>query len=108
MSTLNGLLAELGLSNPEMHPEREAPHEAEWIVDQPFSPEEGLCYEIAYGKVNLRGRDMPVRARIRADGSAPSQWFDLDEGQPLDPELQSYPVRAFRPLPVCSAPSDSH
>jgi hypothetical protein len=108
MSTLNGLLAELGLSNPEMHPEREAPHESEWIVDQPFSPGEGLCYEIAYGKVNLHGRDMPVRVRIRADGSAPSQWFDLDEGRPLDPELQAYPVRAFRPLAVCSDPPASH
>ena len=108
MSTLNGLLAELGLSNPEMHPEREAPHEAEWVVDQPFSPEAGQCYELAYGKVSLHGHDAHVRVRIRADGSAPSQWLDLDEGKPLAPELQAYPVRAYRPIADCSPPSASH
>jgi hypothetical protein len=108
MSTLNGLLAELGLSTPEMHPEREAPHETEWIVDQPFVPEPGQCYEIAYGKVSFQGRDIHVRKRIRADGSTPSQWFDLDAGQPLDPELQTHPVRAFRPLATGSVPPASH
>ena len=98
MSTLNGLLAELGLANPEMHPERDVSHEADWIVDQPFVPVVGQCYEVAYGKVVQLGRERYARARIRIDGTDPSQWLDLDEGQMLDADLQQRPVRAYRPI----------
>ena len=98
MSTLNGLLAELGLASPEMHPEREAPHESDWIADQSFIPEPGQCYEVAFGKVLLQGQEVYGRARIRIDGHAPSQWFDIDTGKTLAAELQAYPVRAFRPI----------
>lgn len=107
MANLHGLLAELGLTTPEMHPERDVSHDSEWVVDQPFMPESGKCYELAYGKVMLHGREISVRARIRADGGAPSQWVDLDEGRTLDPSLQALPVRAYRPIsePPASPPS---
>lgn len=108
MTNLHGLLAELGLATPEMHPERDVSHDAEWVVDQPFSPQPGQCYELAYGKVMLHGRDIHVRARIRADGTRPTQWFDLDEGQILDPTLQALPVRAYRPISESSPSSSSH
>lgn len=98
MSTLNGLLAELGLANPEMHPERDVSQETEWIVNQPFVPTIGQCYEVAYGKVSQHGRERYARARIRIDGAQPSQWFDLDEGQVLAPFFQDCPVRAYRPI----------
>lgn len=103
MTNLHGLLAELGLANPEMHPEREASPDSDWIVDQSFMPEPGQCYEVAYGKLALAGGDY-VRARIRADGSSPSQWFDLDQGRMIDPALQLQPVRAYRPI----SPPSSH
>lgn len=99
MSSLSGLLAELGLADPEMHPERASGPKESWIVDLPFTPEPGQCYEVAFGKVILQGREVYGRVRIRADGPEPSQWFDLDAGRALDPELQSRPVRAFRHIP---------
>lgn len=108
MANLHGLLAELGLANPEMHPERDVSHDSEWVVDQPFMPESGQCYELAYGKVTLHGREISVRARIRADGETPSQWIDLEQGQALDPTLQALPIRAYRPISESSASPSSH
>jgi len=112
MANLHGLLAELGLANPEMHPERDpeqyTAHETEWVVDRAFTPEPGSSYELAYGLVSLHGRDVHARVRIRADGASPSQWFDLDEGRPLEPELQARPVRAYRPISDSSAAPSSH
>ena len=108
MSILNGLLAELGLADPEMHPEREAAHDTDWIIDRPFNPEPGQCYEVAFGKVVLQGREVYSRARIRIEGQMPSQWYDLDHDNWLAPELQSYPVRAFRPISPAAGSSSSH
>ena len=108
MSILNGLLAELGLADPEMHSEREVAHDTGWIVDRPFNPELGQCYEVAFGKVLLQGREVAGRARIRIDGYTPSQWYDLDHDNTLAPELQSYPVRAFRPIDPAAGASSSH
>lgn len=108
MANLHGLLAELGLANPEMHPERDLSHESDWVVDQAFMPEPGQCYELAYGRVRLHGRDAYARVRIRADGILPSQWFDLDAGRALDPALQALPVRAYRPISGPSVSPSSH
>lgn len=110
MANLHGLLAELGLANPDMHPERDAAnaHESEWIADQAFVPEVGACYELAYGLISLHGREAYARVRIRADGAAPAQWFDLDENRLLDPELQGRAVRAYRPIAQSSPASPSH
>lgn len=110
MANLHGILAELGLANPEMHPERDATHvnENDWVVDLPFTPEPGSCYELAYGLVPLHGRDVHARVRIRADGSSSAEWFDLDEGRPLAPELQARTVRAYRRLPDSSVTPSSH
>lgn len=107
MTNLHGLLAELGLAAPEMHPEREASLESDWIVDQPFVPEQGQCYEIAYGMLMLHGSETYARVRIRVDGSSPSQWFDLDQGQNIDQELQLRPVRAYRRI-AASCSSSTH
>lgn len=104
MANLHGLLVELGLADPEMHPEREVPHD-DWVVDRPFVPDAGQCYELAYGKVILQGHETPARVRIRADGDSPSQWIDLENGQVIDPALQTLPVRAYRPISNSSAPS---
>lgn len=107
MAILNGLLAELGLADPEMHPERETSSDAAWITDQPFNPEFGQCYEVAFGKVSVQGQEVYARSRIRIDGDRPAQWFDLDRNDKLDPELQSCPVRAFRPIATPHASSSS-
>lgn len=108
MANLHGLLAELGLADPEMHPERATGPRESWIVDLPFTPEPGQCYEVAFGKVSVQGREVYGRVRIRADGHDPSQWFDIDAGRMLDPELQACPVRAFRHIPSPSSSSASH
>lgn len=96
MGTLHGILAELGIEPPLMHPEREAWAKPEWIVDRPFVPVQGESYELAYGNIPAGAGQRPVIKRIRADGPAPANWFDLDEGMPLDPGLHAYPVRGFR------------
>jgi len=103
MATLHGVLAELGIEAPFMHPEREA-HGAQehgrsqWVVDQAFTPAAGRSYEIAYGAIPYGGENRPVVKRVRIDGQSPDSWFDLDAGKPLDSELQHYAVRGYRPL----------
>ena len=49
MATLHGILAELGIENPLMHPEPDASRASEWIVDRAFVPVEGKSYKLAYG-----------------------------------------------------------
>lgn len=118
MATLHGVLAELGIEAPFMHPEREF-HEgkaqrgaqgegadtqeihSQWVVDQMFLPVEGRSYEIAYGAIPYgaeSGKTRHVIKRIRIDGPTADHWHDLDSGRPLDPELHEYAVRAYRPL----------
>jgi hypothetical protein len=96
MATLHGILAELGIENPAMHPEREAPHQSDWIVDEIFVPVEGKSYQVTYGKILYGGEFRPVVKRIRIDGPQPGDWFDLDEASPLDRELQAHAVKGFR------------
>lgn len=98
MASLHGILAELGIENPVMHPEREASHVSDWVLDLQFHPQTGHSYELAFGKVLFNGEHQPVVRRVRIDGPTPDQWFDLDEQAPLDRELQLSPVRAFREI----------
>ena len=97
MGTLHGILAELGIEPPLMHPERESSAKPGWIIDQPFVPVQGLSYELAYGNIST-GSKQPVIKKIRADGPAPADWFDLDEGMPLDPGLHACPIKGFRQI----------
>ncbi len=98
MATLHGILAELGIADPDMHPEREAQGMARWSVGEDFRPEQGGSYEVAYGRIPFRGEERQVIKRIRIDGPTADSWFDLEENHPLDRALHSAPVKAFRPL----------
>jgi hypothetical protein len=98
MATLHGILAELGIENPAMHPEREAPHESEWVIDQLFFPVQGNSYQVTYGKIFFDGAYRHVLKNIRIDGPQPGDWFDLDENKPLDTELHAMAVKGFRPI----------
>jgi hypothetical protein len=100
---MHGILAELGIEAPFMHPERQMhgaqEHgQSQWVVDQAFAPAVGRSYEIAYGAIPYGGQTRTVIKRIRVDGPSADDWIDLDTGQPLDRELQDYAVRGFRPL----------
>jgi hypothetical protein len=96
MASLHGILAELGLEPPDMHPEREIGHANEWIVDQDFSPVTGESYDIAYGRLMQNGEERPLVKHVRIDGPLPAQWVDLGTGEALEPELRQLPVKAFR------------
>jgi hypothetical protein len=96
MATLHGILAELGIENPDMHPEREIHPASQWVVEQEFIPVIGKSYELAYGHILRGGVQQKVIKRVRIDGPTPVAWFDLDEQQALDPDLHGHPVQAFR------------
>jgi hypothetical protein len=96
MSTLHGILTELGIESPRQHAQDETFAPQAWIVDEVFIPDPGHCYELAFGKLFFDGQHRHVIKRVRVDGEQPSQWQDLDEERPLDPELRSCPVKAFR------------
>jgi hypothetical protein len=98
MATLHGILAELGIEQPAMHPEREASRQTSWITDEEFTPVEGKAYELAFGKIRHAGEERALIKRVRIDGPTRGQWFDLDEGRPLDSDLHAFNVRAFREL----------
>lgn len=91
MTNLHGILAELGIVPPALHSEREVPHPSGWAIDCPFAPVVGRRYEIA-----LVGAFRHERRKVRIDGPAPADWFDLDRERPLDPTLGVLPVKAFR------------
>jgi hypothetical protein len=96
MATLHGILAELGIENPDMHPEREIHPASQWVVEQDFTPITGKSYELAYGHIPFGSESQKVIKRVRIDGPTPADWFDLDAQKPLDPGLHGYPVQAFR------------
>jgi hypothetical protein len=96
MASLHGILAELGIENPLMHPEREPAHAHAWVVDEEFIPLIGNSYELAFGRIAFGGEDKPLIKRVRIDG--PGEWFDLDTQAPVDRVLLAQPVKAFRLL----------
>jgi hypothetical protein len=98
MTTLHSILAELGIENPEMHPERQADHASDWVTEGRFAPVPGKSYEIAYGKLLVDGEYRTVTKKVRIDGPAPADWFDLDLGMPLDAGLQVSSVKGYRLL----------
>lgn len=98
MATLHGILSELGLENPAMHPEREVGHKPQWVLDETFIPIIGKSYDITYGKIVFRGEHKHVIKRIRVDGPTPESWVDLGTGKPLDAELHGYAVKGFRAI----------
>jgi len=98
MGTLHGILAELGIETPDMHPEREAATTSQWVVDEDFIPQAGKHYEIAFGRVPFGGQERHVIRRVYIDQLAPSGWIDQETGNPLDPQLATLPIKAFRVL----------
>lgn len=106
MATLHGILAELGIEHPTMHPEREAHHEVSpdidaaggWIVDEEFAPVVGRTYQLAFGRIPFGGEHKPVLKSVRIDGATPDQWFDIDEERRLDQALHAFPVKAYRQI----------
>jgi hypothetical protein len=98
ISTLHGILAELGIEPPSMHPERDATHAPEWTVNEKFMPTPGKTYELAFGKIHFAGEHKHVIKRVRITGPTPDDWIDLDEAKPLDKALQAHEVKAFRPI----------
>lgn len=109
MGTLHGILAELGIENPDMHPERTSGgagadpdkgqgYATRWVVDEDFIPQTGKTYEIAFGRVPFGGQERHVMRRVRVEHVSPSGWIDQETGNPLDPELAALPVKAFRVL----------
>lgn len=96
MATLHGILSELGIENPVMHPDREEGHETGWMVDEKFEPIIGKTYQIAFGRVPF-GREMRnVIRTVRIDGPEPEQWFDVDEERRLEDGLNLNSIKAFR------------
>ncbi len=93
MATLHGILAELGIEMPALHPEREITSGPQWMIDQPFRPELDASYEIVLGDEQRH-----ARKTVRIDGPQPGDWYDLDDERLLAPELAALPVRAFRRL----------
>lgn len=99
MSTLHGILAELGIESPDLHPEREAGQpSSRWVVDDDFIPQSGKTYEIAFGRVPFGGQERQVIRRVYVEHVSPSGWIDQETGNPLDAELAVLPVKAYRAL----------
>jgi len=96
MATLHGILAELGIENPVMHPDREEGHETGWIVDEKFEPVVGKTYQIAFGRVPFERELRNVIRTVRIDGPEPEQWFDVDEQRRLEDGLNLHSIKAFR------------
>lgn len=96
MGTLRGILAELGIAIPSMHPEPEIPHATGWVLNEPFAPVIGQTYDLTFGKILFDGEDKHVVKRVRIKGRAPSDWIDVGEGRPLHSDLHNCPVRGFR------------
>lgn len=97
MATLHGILAELGIEYPSMHPEREVP-QTDWVFDEAFNPAQGSTYEVVFAKLNFDGQHRHVLKRIRVDGPARDQWIDLDHMEAIDDDLQESIVKAYRPM----------
>jgi hypothetical protein len=98
MSTLHGILAELGIDSTATRPEREVSYTSQWVVDEDFIPQAGKSYEIAFGRVPFAGHEQNVTRRVRVEHVSTSGWIDQESGNPLDPELAALPVKAFRVL----------
>lgn len=96
MTTLQGIPAERGSEPPALHPERTISDDMNWTAGQPFIPETGKSYELAYGKILYDNEERAVTKRVRADGPTPYDWFDLDESMPLDPALHPFEIKGFR------------
>jgi len=97
MDRLHGILAELGIAPPLLHPEREVRVDAQhWIVEEPFRPISGESYELAYGKsLDDSGDEHYIVKHVRIDDAT---WLDLDTGATLASEFQELPVLAYRVL----------
>jgi hypothetical protein len=98
MATLHGILAELGIESPDLHPERALPHTPEWTGDKEFMPVEGRSYEVVFGEPHFNGQDKYVLKKVRIDGPTPGDWFDLEAAKPLDRDLQACTVKAYRAI----------
>ena len=88
-------LTSLGLEAAGLVPQGDK-SEPSWITGRLFLPAVGSCYEVHFGRIVYRGNEAYVSARLRIEGSTPAAWIDLDDQQPLDPELSRFAVQAFR------------
>jgi hypothetical protein len=69
---------------------------ANFLSGTPFVPSVGKCYEVYFGKIKLDDKEGHCWARVKVNGLHTSQWEDIDTGQPLDPRIAVYVVRAFK------------
>lgn len=71
---------------------------ASMVIGKAFNPLVGKCYDLRFGKIRLNGQDVYCSARIRVNGLLPTQWEDIDTGQPLDQRLNAHRVQAYREI----------
>jgi hypothetical protein len=72
---------------------------ATMVIGKAFTPLLGKCYDLRFGKIKLDGQSVYCSARIRVNGMLPSQWEDIDTGQPFDQRLSAHRVQAYREIP---------
>ncbi|MBI1891927.1 MAG: hypothetical protein HYS18_14870 [Burkholderiales bacterium] len=98
MSTLHGILTELGIERPALHADPEFMGHTDWISDLSFHPLPGHIYEVAFGQSPITDRDDLVIKRVRTDAASPGQWVDADTAALLPSSLREMPIVAFRAL----------
>jgi hypothetical protein len=74
-------------------------HMAAMVIGKAFTPLVGKCYDLRFGKIRLDEQEVYCSARIRVNGSLPSQWEDIDTGLPLDQRLSTHRIQAYREIP---------
>jgi hypothetical protein len=96
MANLNDLLRDQGIEYPSLLSSKQKTTEQAWTSGQAFVPVIGAVFEVDFGAINYRGRQVNATATVRIDGESPAEWFDLDEGQPLSEDLRIWTVKRFR------------
>jgi hypothetical protein len=98
MASLHGFLSQLGFKMAQ-RPSDEEPSDALWITDQPFAPQIGQSYELAFAKplaIEGAGENNFMARKVRIDGTHPSEWFDLEEHRMLDQACSPSAIKAYR------------
>lgn len=99
MANLNDLLKDQGIEYPSPLQGKSNAVDDGWIDGQAFTPAIGSVYEVDFGMIQYRSRQVRATATIRIDGPGRADWFDLDEDKPLSEEIRNWSVQRFRPAP---------